>query len=89
MPELMSCLADPSMQLRILAGILVAVGTWWRWIALDLSPLAIVISLSRLSTPTVLILSPFLIGQTLEQVNLRVWVGGSVIIAGALILTFM
>lgn len=81
-------LTGSSLQLQIFAGILVAVATWWRWAALDLSPIAVVISLSRLSIPTVLILSPLIIGQTFEQVNRRVWIGASVIIVGALILTF-
>ena len=74
--------------LQIIAGVLVALGTWWRWVALDLTQIAIVISLSRLSTPTVLLASPFLIGQQWEEVNGRVWLGAASIIAGALILTF-
>lgn len=74
--------------LQIFAGILVAVSTWWRWLALDLTPIAVVIALSRLSIPTVLILSPFLIGQKLEQVNGRVWTGAGVILVGAMILMF-
>ena len=81
-------LTGSKLWLQIFAGVLVAIATWWRWIALDLTPIAIVISLSRLSIPTVLLLSPFLIGQKLEQVNARVWLGAAVIIAGALILTF-
>ena len=61
-------LTGSKLWLQIFAGVLVAIATWWRWIALDLTPIAIVISLSRLSIPTVLLLSPFLIGQKLEQV---------------------
>ena len=53
--------------LQIIAGVLVAVATWWRWIALDLTPIAVVISLSRLSIPTVLLISPFLVGQQLGR----------------------
>ncbi|MFK7802079.1 MAG: DMT family transporter [Anaerolineae bacterium] len=83
-----SRLTGSKLGLQIFAGILVAIATWWRWIALDLTPIAIVISLSRLSIPTVLLLSPFLIGQKLEQVNARVWLGAAVLISGALILTF-
>ena len=81
-------LVGSKLWLQIFAGVLVAIATWWRWIALDLTPIAIVISLSRLSIPTVLLLSPFLIGQKLEQVNVRVWLGAAVIIVGALILAF-
>ncbi|MEM7117225.1 MAG: DMT family transporter [Chloroflexota bacterium] len=74
--------------LQILAGVLVAVATWWRWMALDLTSIAVVVSLSRLSVPTVLLLSPFFIGQQWEHVTRRVWIGAGVIIAGALVLTF-
>ena len=81
-------LGSTAMQLQIVAGILVALATWWRWVAIDLVPIAIVISLSRVSIPTVLILSPLIIGQKYEQVNRRVWLGAAVIIAGAMILTF-
>lgn len=81
-------LTGSKLGLQIFAGVLVAVATWWRWVALDLSPIAIVISLSRLSIPTVLLLSPFIIGNKFEQVNRRVWLGAAVIIAGALVLTF-
>ncbi|MEM7114637.1 MAG: DMT family transporter [Chloroflexota bacterium] len=81
-------LASPDVRLQIVAGVLVAVATWWRWIAIDLTPIAIVISLSRLSIPTVLILSPLIIGQKYEQVNRRIWLGAAVIIVGAMILTF-
>lgn len=81
-------LSDRNLQLQILAGFLVAVATWWRWLALDLTPIAVVISLSRLSTPTVLILSPIIIGQKFENVNRQVWLGAGIIIVGAMILTF-
>ena len=75
-------LGSTAMQLQIVAGILVALATWWRWVAIDLVPIAIVISLSRVSIPTVLILSPLIIGQKYEQVNRRVWLGAAVIIVG-------
>ena len=74
--------------LQILAGVLVGLATWARWIALDLAPLAIVAALGRLSVPLVLLLAPFLIGQKLERVTLRLWFGAGLIIAGSLLLTF-
>ena len=74
--------------LQILAGALVGLSTWARWIALDLAPLAVVIALGRLSVPIVLLLAPFLIGQKLERVTLRLWFGAGLIIAGSLLLTF-
>ncbi len=74
--------------LQVVAGVLVAVATWWRWLALDLTTIAVVNSLSRLSVPTVLLLSPFLLARKWEEVNGRVWFGAGVIVMGALILTF-
>lgn len=81
-------LRGANLNLQIIAGILVAVATWWRWVSLDLAPIAVVIALSRISVPTVLLISPFFIGQKWEQVTTRVWVGAGLIVAGALILTF-
>lgn len=74
--------------LQILAGVLVGLSTWARWIALDLTPLAVVAALGRLSVPVVLLLAPFVIGQKLERVTLRLWFGAALIIAGSLLLTF-
>lgn len=74
--------------LQILAGILVGLATWARWIALDLAPLAVVAALGRLSVPVILLLAPFVIGQKLERVTLRLWFGAGLIIAGSLLLTF-
>ncbi len=62
--------------LQVLAGVLVGLATWARWLALG-----------RLSVPTVLLLAPFVVGQALERVNWRVWLGAGLIIAGSLILT--
>ena len=81
-------LSDRNLQLQLVAGVLVAVSTWWRWLAFDLTPIAVVIALSRLSIPTVLILSPIIIGQKFENVNRQVWLGAGVIVIGAMILTF-
>jgi len=73
---------------QLAAAFFVAIATWARWIALDTVPVAIVTALSRLSVPLVIVLSVLMLDQTHEQVNWRVWLGGTLIIAGALILTF-
>lgn len=72
--------------LQFLAGVLVGLSTWARWFALDLAPVGVVIALGRLNVPIVILLSPLLIGQHLEQVTYKVWLGAGLIIAGAFIL---
>ena len=67
---------------------LVGLSTWARWFALDLAPVGVVVALGRLNVPIVIGLSPLLIGQHLEQVTYKVWLGGGLIIAGAFILAF-
>ena len=74
--------------LLAIAGILLGFGTLSRWIAIDLAPIALVVSLSGLSIPVVLLLSPILMGRKEENVTLRVWLGAGFIITGATILTF-
>ena len=74
--------------LLVIAGILLGFGTLSRWIAIDLAPIALVVSLSGLSIPVVLLLSPILMGRKEENVTLRVWLGAGFIITGATILTF-
>ena len=44
--------------LKMLAGAIVAVATWWRFEALGLSPVGIVLALMLLTVPTVLLLAP-------------------------------
>ena len=74
--------------LLAIAGILLGFGTFSRWIAIDLAPIALVVSLSGLSIPVVLLLSPILMGRKEENVTLQVWLGAGFIITGATILTF-
>ncbi|HEX6306479.1 MAG TPA: EamA family transporter [Anaerolineales bacterium] len=73
---------------QFLAGVLVGLSTWARWLALDTAPVGVVLALGRLNVPVVILLSPIFIGQHLERVNLRVWLGAGLIVAGSLILTF-
>lgn len=75
-----------ALALKVLAGILVGLSTWVRWIALDLTTVAAVLALSLVSVPVVNILSPLVVGQHIEGVNAQVWLGSLVIIAGALVL---
>jgi uncharacterized membrane protein len=74
--------------LQLVAGVLVGLSTWARWIALDLAPVGVVLALGRLSVPVVIILAPLVVGQQLERVTPRVWLGAAFIVGGSLLLTF-
>ncbi len=71
---------------QILAGVMVGLSTWARWIALDLAPVGTVLALGRISIPVVLLLAPLAVGQHLEQVTTRIWTGAALIVGGSLLL---
>jgi uncharacterized membrane protein len=72
--------------LKMLAGAIVALATWGRWEALDLTAVGIVLALSLISVPAVLILAPLMAGRQAERVTARVWIGGALVVAGSLVL---
>lgn len=74
--------------LQLAAGVLVGLSTWARWLALDLAPVGVVLALGRLNVPVVIALSPVLIGQHLERVTPRVWLGAGLIVAGSIVLAY-
>lgn len=74
---------------KLIAGVLVGLSTWMRWIALDLTPVAIVLALSMISAPTVIVLSPLISGRHLERVTAILILGTGLILGGALLLTFI
>jgi len=78
--------AREAMGFKVLAGVLVALATWWRWLALDGADVAVVLSLALVSVPIVLVLSPLLVGRHLEQVTRKVWIGAALVVGGALAL---
>jgi drug/metabolite transporter (DMT)-like permease len=72
---------------KVLAGVLVALSQWARWVALDLAPVAVVLALIQAVVPAVvLILSPVVLGRHLERVTARLWLGAGVITSGSLLL---
>jgi len=75
--------------LKLIAGVLVGLSTWMRWVALDLSPVAVVLALSMISTPIVILLSPLISGKHLERVTGMLWAGTGLILGGALLLIFI
>jgi uncharacterized membrane protein len=74
---------------KLMAGVLVGLSTWMRWVALDLASVAVVLALTMISAPLVLLLSPLLSGRHLERVTGTLWVGAFLIIGGALLLVLI
>jgi drug/metabolite transporter (DMT)-like permease len=72
--------------LKLLAGLLVAVSTWWRWAALEDATVGAVLALNLLSVPVVLLLAPMIAGGHLERVTQGLWAGAGLVLSGALIL---
>lgn len=75
--------------LKLLAGLLVGLSTWMRWVALDLAPVAVVLALTMISSPLVILLAPLISGKHLERVTATLWMGTGLILSGALLLTFL
>jgi drug/metabolite transporter (DMT)-like permease len=72
--------------LKLLAGALVGLSTWWRWAALDDATVGAVLALNLLSVPIVLVLAPILAGRASERVTAALWAGAGMVVAGALLL---
>ena len=78
--------AREALAFKVLAGVLVALATWWRWLAIDGADVAVVLALALVSVPIVLFVSPLLVGRHLERVTRKVWLGAGLVVAGALTL---
>lgn len=74
---------------KLLAGVLVGLSTWMRWVALDLAPIAVVLALTMISSPLVILLAPLISGKHLERVTLMLWTGMGLILFGALLLVLI
>jgi hypothetical protein len=72
--------------LKLLAGALVAVATWWRWLGLESTSIGIVLALQLLSVPSVLVVAPLLARRGDEVVSVRLVAGTAVVLTGALTL---
>lgn len=73
---------------KIVAGLLVGVSVWARWIAVARAPVGVVLAISQLSVPVVMFLSPRVAGRHLEQVSGRIWLGAACTVGGSLLLVF-
>ena len=71
---------------QVAAGAIIGLATWARWIALELAPVAVVMTLGRTNVPVVIFLAPLLVGRKAERVTARVWLGAALIVAGAVVL---
>jgi drug/metabolite transporter (DMT)-like permease len=85
-PLRVGAIAGDALAFKLGAGLLVALATWWRWLALDDTSVGAVLALALLSVPIVLFLSPLLVGRHLERVTSRVWGGSLLVVLGALVL---
>lgn len=74
---------------KLLAGLLVGLSTWMRWVALDLAPIAVVLALTMISSPLVILLAPLISGKHLERVTAMLWTGTGLILGGALLLVLV
>jgi drug/metabolite transporter (DMT)-like permease len=79
-------IARDTLVFKALAGVAVALATWFRWLAIDGTDVAVVLALALVSVPIVLFLSPLLVGRHLERVTRRVWIGAGLVTGGALTL---
>jgi len=73
---------------KLVAGVMVGLSVWARWVSLDYAAVAVVLALGLLSVPVVLALSPVLMGRHVERVNAQIWAGGLLVVAGGLVLVF-
>jgi drug/metabolite transporter (DMT)-like permease len=78
--------ARDALALKLFAGVIVAVATWSRLIALDETAVGVVLALNLIGVPIVLVLAPLMVGRHLERVTARVWIGAMLVIAGSLAL---
>ncbi len=81
-------MSSEAMVFKLLAGSLVGLSTWARWVALDLAPVGVVLAVTMVSVPVTILLSPIAVGRHIERVTPRLWAGASVIIGGSLLLVW-
>jgi uncharacterized membrane protein len=75
-----------ALNLKLLAGVIVGVATWGRWLALDDASVGAVLALQLLAVPVVLVAAPLISGRHVEIVTPKIWAGAILVIAGSLLL---
>jgi drug/metabolite transporter (DMT)-like permease len=79
-------IARDALAFKLVAGVLVALATWLRWLALDEAAVGVVLAMNLLAVPVVLVCAPLLVGRHLERVTPRVWAGAALVVAASLVL---
>ncbi|MQA75481.1 MAG: hypothetical protein GEU88_14250 [Solirubrobacterales bacterium] len=74
------------LSLKLIAGVVVALATWGRWVALDDTAVAVVLALQLLTVPVVLVVSPLISGRHVEIVTAKIWAGAALVLLGSLVL---
>jgi uncharacterized membrane protein len=82
-------IARDALALKLFAGVIVAVATWSRLVALDETTVGVVLALNLIGVPIVLVLAPLMVGRHLERVTARVWAGATLVIGGSLALILL
>lgn len=75
-----------AVSLKLVAGVIVALATWGRWVSLEDTAVGVVLALQLMSVPVVLIAAPLISGRHIEVVNRRIWAGALLVMAGSLLL---
>lgn len=78
--------ASDALAWKLLAGLVVGLATWGRWVALEDTAVAAVLALNLVSVPVVLWLAPMISGRQVEVVTPRIWGGATLITVGSLLL---
>jgi drug/metabolite transporter (DMT)-like permease len=78
--------ARDALALKLAAGVVVALATWCRWLALDGADVAVVLALALVSVPLVLLLAPLISGRHIEVVTAKIWGGAALVMLGSLLL---
>jgi drug/metabolite transporter (DMT)-like permease len=75
-----------AISLKLIAGVIVALATWGRWISLEDTDVGVVLALQLLSVPVVLVAAPIISGRHIEVVTPKIWAGALLVMAGSLLL---
>jgi drug/metabolite transporter (DMT)-like permease len=82
----MSRVGREALGYKVLAGVLVGLSQWARWVALALAPIGAVLSVAQLSVPVTVFFAPLFVGRHVEHVTGRTWAGAAAVVAGSIIL---
>ncbi|MFW6338064.1 MAG: EamA family transporter [Alkalispirochaetaceae bacterium] len=70
---------------QLLAALSIGLGTWFRYVAVDLASLALVATLGRVNILVVLLLTPLLLRGKQHRLTWATWIGAVMIILGTIL----